>query len=243
MMIRSLEERISKVRIERGSPDDLFVAKLAQVKLEAAKALNQEARDNVFFQNRIKRTLASGGWTNYVQICAPYELYALTRLIRPKHIVEVGVSAGVSSAYFLLALHLNGDGGVLHSIDLPEKMGPNDSAEDKRWGSWELPRGKGSGWAIPRSLKKGWDLRLGMSSDVLPDLARELKRVDLFLYDVPYEIEDAIEDFRVVDRKLSKKKAVALADNCLVPISWWARRRGRATLCNRKNSGLRGFHV
>jgi hypothetical protein len=189
----------------------------------------------------LKKTLASGGWTNYIQICAPFELYALTRLMKPKNIVEVGVSAGVSSAYFLLGLQMNG-AGVLHSIDLPERIEESVSRRNRRWGSWELPKGKEPGWAIPKDLKRDWDLRLGKSAEVLPELVKELRRVDLFLYDVPYEIEEAIEDFRVVDKRLSKK-AIALADNCLVPISWWAKRRGRATIYNRKSSGLRGFHV
>ena len=230
-----------KPRIERGSPDSLFVSKLARVSLESAMAENENARNNDAFKELMERNLARGGRSNYIQICAPYELYALTKLCKPAHIVEVGVSAGLSTAYLLLALKSNGK-GVLHSIDLPEIQNGPVSSKDKKWGSWALPPGRESGWAVPNELKKGWDLRLGKSGDILPDLIKQIPRVDLFLYDVPYEIEEAKQEFAIVDQKL-RKGSIALADNCLIPISWWAKRRGRAKVYRRKNSGFRGFRV
>ncbi len=231
-----------KVKLERGTPDDLFVSKLARIEPMVAQAEIKRAMEDQEFRRSIEQTMAEGGRSNYIQICAPFELYALTRIKEPKHIVEVGVAAGVSSAYFLRGLQSLGSEGVLHSIDLPEQESESETRLAKRRISWAIPWGKKSGWAVPRNLKKNWDLRLGKSSDVLPDLIREIGRVDLFLYDVPYEIESAKEDFRIVDQKL-KKGSIALADNCLVPISWWARRKSSATIYNRKNSGLRGFSV
>ena len=240
-VIIPLPNKTVKVRLERGAPDNLFVSKLAGVKLALAEQENERAREDVEFRRLIEETLASGGRSSYIQICAPYELYALTRLRKPKHIVEVGVSAGVSSTYFLRALESNG-GGVLHSIDLPERQKEDEPPSKRSWGSWALPLGKEPGWAIPQNLKKDWDLRLGKSSDVLPDLINEIDTVDLFLYDVPYEIEGAIQDFKTVDEKLGRG-GIVLADNCLVPISWWAKTRGRARLYTRRNSGLRGFSI
>jgi hypothetical protein len=228
-----------KVKLERGSPDSVFVSKLAHVNLPLGEEENQRARDDLEFKIQIEKILASGGRSNYIQICAPFELYALTRICKPKHIVEVGVSAGISSAYFLRALEINGR-GTLHSIDFPEKESRGEAVP--RWGSWALPFGKDPGWAVPEYLKnKNWDLRIGKSSDVLPILLREIPRVDLFLYDIPYEIEEAKSDFKAVDGKM-RKGSITLADNCLVPITWWARKR-KATIYQRKNSGLRGFRV
>jgi Methyltransferase domain len=235
MMSNLTSKRMIKPRIERGSPDDLFVSKLAGVSLEDARHQGNLIRQDTEFRLQMERNLATGGRSGYIQICAPFELHALTTILRPKHVVEVGVSAGVSSAYFLHALESTG--GTLHSIDLPER-----ETRPLRGASWALPRGKNSGWAVPRSLIENWDLRLGRSSDVLPDLISEIDRVDLFLYDVPYEIAGAKADFAVVDRKL-RRKSVALADNCQIPIGWWARRRGKARVISRKNSGLRGFSV
>jgi predicted O-methyltransferase YrrM len=234
----SLFPNAIKVKLERGSPDDLFVAKLARVERAVAREENNRAVQDLDFKRSIEQTMAEGGRSNYIQICAPFELYALTRLIKPGHVVEVGVAAGVSSAYFLRGLESNGREGVLHSIDMPEYEAGSGSVV-ARTASWTLPQGKKPGWAVPRSLKKNWDLRIGRSSDVLPDLIREIGRVDLFLYDVPYENESAIEDFKIVDRKL-RKGSVVLADNCLIPITWWAK-RSKSKIYQRKNSGLRGF--
>ena len=50
--------------------------------------------------------------------------YLLVRLIKPKCIVETGVSAGVSSAYILQALQDN-EKGMLYSIDLPPSHLPD----------------------------------------------------------------------------------------------------------------------
>jgi predicted O-methyltransferase YrrM len=241
-----MKSQISKqevrVRIERGSPDSDFVSKLAGVEIQVAEREVENAREDEDFRLELERTLAKGGRSNYIQICAPFELYALTKLTRPKHIVEVGVSAGVSSAYFLRAIEVNRM-GVLHSIDLPEKEKRSDSPSKRKGASWALPAGKESGWGVPEYLKKHWDLRLGSSGDVLPILIDEIDSVDLFLYDVPYEIEDAKSDFSIVDRKLHAG-SIVLADNCLVPITWWARKRNRANkIYTRKNSGLRGFSI
>ncbi len=231
----------AKARIERGTPDDIFVSKLAGVKLDQAKQNTEEVKNNVTFNQSIERSLLSGGRTNYIQICAPFELYALTRLIKPKHVVEVGVSAGVSTAYLLHGLQKNGQGGVLHSIDLPEIQSRDLSAKQMLRASWALPPGKKSGWAVPKYLKKFWDLRLGRSSEVLPILVKEIHAIHLFVYDTPYEIDEAIVDFALVDKKL-RKGSVALADNCLTPISWWARKRN-AIIYQRKSSGFRGFRI
>jgi hypothetical protein len=230
-----------QVKIERGTPDGVFVSDLARVSLTKAEVENENAKTDAVFKHLIEETLAAGGRSNYIQICAPFELYALTKLCKPKHIVEVGVSAGVSTAYFLRALELNGF-GTLHSIDLPERQSKDDPLSKRRRASWALPLGKEPGWAVPRYLKRNWDFRLGKSSDILPNLIKEIAGVDMFLYDVPYEVDEAIKDFATVDKKL-RSGSIALADNCQVPINWWARRRNHATLHGRKNSGLKGFRV
>jgi Methyltransferase domain len=138
------------------------------------------------------------GRDSYVEIDAPLELHALVRLIRPTHVVEVGVSSGVSSAYLLNALVKNGR-GTLHSVDLPSlqrRTGPGQKAPRA---SWSLPPGRGAGWAVPFPLRARWDLRLGDKAAVLPVLAEELPRVDLLLYDVPHEDTATRKEFRSLD--------------------------------------------
>src|SRR5579871_105612 len=112
------KEPIMQVTVEKGRPDLLFVSALANVDPEEAIPMIEEAEEDEEFRREIQETLLSGGRSNYIQICAPFELYALTRLLKPRHVLEVGVSSGVSSAYFLKALERNGNSGKLHSIDL-----------------------------------------------------------------------------------------------------------------------------
>jgi predicted O-methyltransferase YrrM len=51
-----------------------------------------------------------------------WSLYALTRNLRPQHILETGVANGVSTYFLLQALRHNGT-GVLHSIDTKSDVG------------------------------------------------------------------------------------------------------------------------
>ncbi|EQD32155.1 hypothetical protein B1B_17810, partial [mine drainage metagenome] len=83
------------------------------------------------YLREIHRRHLEGGRTGYAQFRAPFELYALVRFLRPRHIIETGVSSGVSSAHFLLGIRRNRT-GRLHSIDRPieqrsARFGPADS--------------------------------------------------------------------------------------------------------------------
>jgi hypothetical protein len=93
-------------------------------------------------EQEMRRRQVAGGRASYAQLCAPFELYAMTRLLQPNHIVETGVSSGISSAHFLLALEKNRS-GVLHSIDFPtHQRGPVLQADES---PVSLPPGLSSG--------------------------------------------------------------------------------------------------
>jgi len=94
--------------------------------------------------------------------------YGVVRALQPECVLETGVCYGVTSTFILAALHRNGKGS-LHSIDLP-------------------PLGQDSdrfvGWAIAdSSLKTRWHLHRGISKRILPELLRQIGRVDLFVHD------------------------------------------------------------
>lgn len=120
----------------------------------------------------------------------------MTRASRPDHIIETGVSSGVSSAHFLAALRRN-RGGKLHSVDRPAvQAGPTLSTGES---AVSVPPGRSSGWAIPVSYKTGWDLRLGLSQDRLPPLVKEISAVDIFLHDslhTPTHLKFELETIR-----------------------------------------------
>jgi hypothetical protein len=220
-------------------PDPAWVAALTGRTLGAAeRALAEAAGDRRLF-GYLARKHRQQGRASYIEIDAPLELHAIARLLRPKHVVEVGVSSGVSSAYLLAALARNG-GGSLHSVDLPSHpRRPGTSTS-----SWTLPPGCSSGWAVPPSLLPAWDLRLGDKADVIPRLARELPRVDLVVYDVPHNEADLVREFATLDPRMPAG-SVAIVDHgpggeLCAALRGWARRRG-STATGRAGLGLYGM--
>lgn len=227
------------MRIERNKADRQWTMALSGKPAGLVSRYIQEAEADRRLRDEINRAGKGAGRAEFVQIDAPFELYALTRLLMPEHIVEIGVSAGLSSAYFLSALQRNRR-GTLHSIDLPEKQSGEQFSPKKDY-EWALPPGRKTGWAVPSRLKKRWDLRLGSSSEIIPMLTSELEHVDFFLYDVPYSKASAIADFSNMDR-IMQSGGVVCVDNGLAIIKWWAERR-HAEIFQRRGSGLRGFRM
>ena len=182
-----------------------------------------------------------GGRASYAQFRAPFELYAIVRLLRPSHVVETGVSSGGSSAYILLALRRNRH-GTLHSIDQPlrQRRPQFDASESPV----ALPPGRETGWAMPEHLRAGWDLRLGPSQQLLPALVRELPRLGIFLHDSLHTPTHLRFELETVRPKLAPG-AIVLADNT----AWtgkafprFARSLG-ARVCRRGRSDLVGLRV
>lgn len=157
----------------------------------------------------IRNLHLQGGRSSYAQFRAPFELYALVRYLRPRHIVETGVSSGVSSAHFLLGIRRNRS-GRLHSIDRPLEQ------RSARWDAHDspvaVPPGRTSGWAVPPDLRRRWDLRVGPSERLLPQLVAELPTVDLFLHDSHHTPQHLTFELETVRPKL-RPGSVVLADN------------------------------
>jgi hypothetical protein len=227
------------------APDIDWIATLANCSHPRARRAVAEATDERVLYRHIEREHAREGRPFYVEIEAPLELYALTRLLRPRHVVEVGVSSGVSAAYFLQALERNGR-GTLHSVDLPKIEPPGRRRAGRKYGSWSIPRGRFSGWAVPLALRKRWDLRIGDKREVVPLLAEELPVVDLFLYDVPHSDPQSYREFAALDRRLPAG-SVAICDHgssheVCPSLRRWARTR-RAAPGLRAGLGLAGFRA
>lgn len=225
------------------SPDVEWVEHLSGARRPAVEsALAEAARETRLFRH-LKAEHDAEKRSHYIEIDAPLELFALVRLLRPWHVVEVGVSSGVSSAYLLQALDRNG-AGTLHSVDLP-KLAPKGESPSER-PSWSLPAGRSSGWAVPFGLRGRWDLRLGNKRDVLPLLAEELPEVGLFVYDVPHDDRTSGVEFRRLDGILTRH-GVAIVDHgpggglCRA-LRHWARTRD-ANPAGRRGTGLYGFRA
>ena len=222
------------------APDAPWVAALAGGSLARAETGLGWARGEVGLYAHLEREHRREGRRSYVEIDAPLELYAIARLTRPRHVVEVGVSSGVSSAYLLGALERNRR-GTLHSIDRPSR--PRRGGPRATGASWSLPEGRHSGWAVPRALRRRWDLRLGDKADLGPVLAQELPVVDLVVYDVPHEEADVRRELRWFDPLLSARASVIVdhgpGGGMCAALRAWARGRG-ATPVRRTGLGLYG---
>lgn len=164
----------------RSVPDLRWIERLTGSNRESVENVLAEVGELITVERAIRSAHLAGGRVQYAAFRAPFELYAMVRLTQPTHVVETGVSSGVSSAHVLLAL-LKNRSGTLHSIDLPTRQRDAVLGTDESIVS--LPPGRATGWAIPESLTGGWDLRIGPSQEVLPKLCEEVDRIGLFLHD------------------------------------------------------------
>src|SRR5207249_3098502 len=113
------EREIVELLGRRALPDIEWLKHVTERETGEIFAMLREIGDLVPTERSIRRVLERTGRTYYAQFPAPSELYLITRMQRPRHAVESGVSSGLSSAHILMGLERNG-GGHLHSIDLPQ---------------------------------------------------------------------------------------------------------------------------
>ena len=137
----------------------------------------------------------------------------MVRILKPEIVVETGVSAGLSSAYILKALYDNHK-GMLYSIDLPNRNFSDYLSKDEiinltnRVGELKtltpLPK-NGPGFLIPEYLKKSWVLKIGESKQLLPQLLKEVKKVDIFLHDSEHSYKNMMFEFSTVWNYITDK--------------------------------------
>ena len=186
-----------------------WLRRLTGASWEQVSNVLAESVDLVSYEEEIRRAHEAAGRLQYAQYRGPLELYAIVRLTEPDHIIETGVSSGVSSTHFLLGIRRNRH-GTLHSIDLP--LHQRGSQLSPRESHVAIPPGRSSGWAIPPALRDGWDLRVGPSQELLPALVEELPSVGLFLHDSLHTPRHLTFELGTVRPKLVPG-AVVLADN------------------------------
>lgn len=122
--------------------------------------------------------------------------YVIARAKRPETVVETGVAYGVTSAFTLRALKVNGI-GRLHSVDLP----PLGTNADRFVGT-----------LIPDDLTDRWELHRGPSKRVLPPLLDKVGRVDLFVHDSLHTYKTMLREFRTVEPFLTPG-AIVISDD------------------------------
>ncbi len=105
-------------------------------------------------------------------------LYVMARALRPKRVIETGISSGYSARLLLEALERNGDGHL-------DSIGIDVFGATRRPGEAPTPLDQRHvGWLVPDRLKDRWSLRIGPSEEQLPPLlAGGVQDLDLFLHD------------------------------------------------------------
>ncbi len=122
--------------------------------------------------------------------------YVLCRALRPTCVVETGVAYGMSSAFILQALAVNGH-GELHSIDLP-LLRRNTQPH--------------VGILAPEPIRDRWTLHIGGSQRVLRHLLPRLQQVDIFIHDSLHTYPNMRREFELVTPYLARP-AILLADD------------------------------
>jgi hypothetical protein len=205
----AVERARSALGDRRATPNLGWLAELTGARRPEIARVLAELERLLPVEEEIRHRHLAAGRPSYAQIRAPFELYALARLLRPEHIVEAGVSSGVSSAHFLAALRRN-NRGRLHSIDLPTRQrGPTLAPGESMVA---LPPGHDSGWSVPERLRERWDLRIGPSQKLLPPLVEEVTSIGLFLHDDLHTPAHLTFELETIRPKLAPG-AVVLADN------------------------------
>ncbi|MCI4360713.1 MAG: class I SAM-dependent methyltransferase [Thermoplasmata archaeon] len=105
-------------------------------------------------------------------------LYVLVRSLRPKRLIETGISSGYSARLMLEAIERNGDGHLTSiGIEVFGRRAPPGETVDPM-------TTRRVGWLVPDRLKRRWDLRIGTSEEHLPGLLVGGRRdLDVFLHD------------------------------------------------------------
>ena len=124
----------------------------------------------------------------------PAKIYFLTKILNPDVVIETGVSSGVSSRAFLKAISDNGH-GKLHSSDLRVL----------------LPEGK-TGFMVPKELKNNWFLYNEGDQLNLPNILKQIDKVDLFHYD-SLKSQEKIEEVLKILRPYFHNESVIIIDD------------------------------
>ena len=127
-------------------------------------------------------------------------LFRCVRLLRPRKILELGASLGVSGAYLQSALDLNDDGGRLTSIEGDPTLAALAAS------------------TLVAVAGNGGEVVTGRFDDVLLPTLERMKSVDFAFIDGHHEHDPLLKYFGSINGFLARRGAVVLDDVYL-----WAR--------------------
>jgi Methyltransferase domain len=179
---------------------------------EFLKAVSIKIESNIDFKSSIpglftKVPIENPDWFGLQRIL----LYCLTRLLKPKIVVETGVYYGGNTAFILNALDRNGEGQLI-AIDLPQStMKSEEIAARHPWvGDSELYDSNFlPGFIVPESLRSRLRLILGDSKEVLKGLNQS---IDFFVHDSEHTISNVLMEMETVWKKMSTNGMLLVDD-------------------------------
>jgi predicted O-methyltransferase YrrM len=151
-----------------------------------AEPVLRELEDHIErFTQRVRENAASApvrsGWSADVLLART--CYAACRVLKPDVVVETGVAYGVTSTFILQAMAVN-ERGRLISIDLPPVRSKDESAQFV-------------GASVPEHLRDRWELHLGSSRRLLPDILKQIGKVDIFVHDSQHTYKNMQLEFKL----------------------------------------------
>ena len=207
--IRNPRYALTAVTRDMLSMDERFLSKITGAPLRSIRSYLQEPFRNLAFMQNLREAeidLPQGEKASAAMYSKKVLLqYVVARAVRPGIVVETGIANGVSCAYLLLALKLNGK-GVLHSVEIGD--------------SSYLPPGRNAGWVVPDWLRHGWQVHIGDSKIVLPKILDQLRQVDVFIHDSLHTAEHMKFEFECAYPYL-RDGGVLIADDAAWNPAFW----------------------
>ena len=182
--VHKFEDRFRRHRTEevRSYQQELFSA------LHAATDLSREFFDETQHEFEMLRNVIDPYLLqpSTADLQLSRSLYSITRLLKPRLVVETGVWHGLSSYVILAAMDRMGQGRLI-SIDFP----PLDSANQVEVGN-----------AVPEQLRTRWQLHVGPSRRLLPNILREKAPISIFVHDSSHFFRNMLNEYRQAWRAL-----------------------------------------
>lgn len=204
--------------LRKGGNDPFWIFKRFLVEIEFERKKNSGRE---FVSLLLEKQVDDVYWEEAQGTPIPL-LAVITRIIKPKVIVETGVQEGSSSLSFLYALEKN-NYGKLYSIEIGKPITTIDGAK------YSLPREK-IGYLVPQELRHRWKLILGDSKVELPKLLKQLGEIDIFFHDSLHTEEHMMFEYNAAWPFL-RNGGRLLSDNIGVAFKKFAQKVKRPYVC------------
>lgn len=192
------------------------------------------------FMTRMNRDYPGTYFPGSVTIEDARFLYYLVRLVKPKAMIQTGVSNGVSCAFITLAMKHNANGGKLYAIDLPHIYDPSDDDfhQDTLYGVL-IPNGRNSGWLVPDGLAHAFECWAGDAKELLPKMLKTVGAIDVFYHDSDHTYDHMWFEFDAALPYLPPHGLIIADDIAWSTVTWdFAQKIGCVALNHCGSQGL-----